>query len=480
MLATQLSLVNPASCLFSSPSLSDVRLTLLEESSRIGGRLQEVEIDDHRFENGGSILHESNAYMKEFAQLLNLTTQDPSKLSSSVSLWDGAGFLLELPGSTLGDAWRVLMRYGLDFIRLSFAVSGIADQFVCIYTSQASGAVFETPEELLGSLGLANLTSDTFESWARPHVTNALVLDELAAAATRVNYGQGLDLNGFAGAIGLIPMTDGRLWSVVEGNSKVVEGLLENARVEVKTEHTVQVIERTSNQSASEKTAGDGVKEYTVSGTLATNGSEFAYTFDAVVIAAPLVLAGIEFRMPSETDSAPWEPQPAQEDSFQTTHATWVRGRLRPEAFGLDANATLPGTVLTTENETLPFTSIAAYAENATSGRRTYKVFSRSELDDARLEQLFDDVVLTDVRRTPWRAYPHYVPPEKFLPYRLYAGEDIIYSSALEQAASCMEVQAISARNAAALLAQRWNGPTAARDDKTADSAETRAHSEEL
>ncbi len=51
-----------------------------------------------------------------------------------------------------------------------------------------------------------------------------------------------------------------------------------------------------------------------------------------------------------------------------------------------------------------------------------------------------------------WDAYPRFSPPERFAPFALAPG--LAYTSALENAASAMEMAAIAGVNAALLTAQ--------------------------
>ena len=52
----------------------------------------------------------------------------------------------------------------------------------------------------------------------------------------------------------------------------------------------------------------------------------------------------------------------------------------------------------------------------------------------------------------PWLAYPHYTPPEKFLPFQLDDG--VFHVNAVERAASAMEMVSIGGRNVALLAHQ--------------------------
>jgi len=80
-----------------------------------------------------------------------------------------------------------------------------------------------------------------------------------------------------------------------------------------------------------------------------------------------------------------------------------------------------------------------------------FKVFAPNELSEAQLDDIFEE------RQGPpkvldWYAYPEYTVPQVLTPFLLDAEEgSLIYLNAIEQAASAMEMSAVSARNAANL-----------------------------
>ena len=493
--------------------LFDLRFTVWERDHRVGGRITDVHLGGFRMEGGGSILHESNRYMRHFATKLNLSLHEPPpKIDSTVGVWNGGEFLLRLGGSSgwLGQLWdglTIVWRYGLDFLRLEQIVRGVAESFASIYAIQDRRESFDSPRAMLRAMGLWEHTQIGFHEWLhqqrtwvtgcdrhaeQPHSASSgrhhhhpeAILHELAVAATRINYNQDLDLNAMAGSVGLIPLTNPKIWSVQGGNTQVPKGLLQMVDAEVKLGHTVRTVSRSNP---------DG--EITVSGVRLsrrdqqqpqhaqpTSDSTFSDQVDLLIVATPLELAhGLEFKIAaskrtdiaSETGSA--SPVPAAEEllpapdagvayprSFVSTHATFLSARLRPEPFGLSSSTDLPSTILTTEAnaDLVPFTSIAAYAyanpeEAGAQGRRFYKVFSRSALDSTWIDEWFEDVDPSrPVHRLHWKAYPRFAPPERFRPsFELYP--DIWDPTALEPAASAMEVCAIAARNVALAIARR-------------------------
>ena len=77
-----------------------------------------------------------------------------------------------------------------------------------------------------------------------------------------------------------------------------------------------------------------------------------------------------------------------------------------------------------------------------------FKLFSQLPLSQNQLAEVFEGHQV--ITQHDWLAYPHFNPPEKFAAFRLAAG--LLYCNAWENAASAMEMSAISGKNAALLL----------------------------
>lgn len=77
-----------------------------------------------------------------------------------------------------------------------------------------------------------------------------------------------------------------------------------------------------------------------------------------------------------------------------------------------------------------------------------YKIFSRGPLTEDFQKKAFEDVEI--IKTIPWRAYPHFTPPEKFSPFILEKG--LVYINTIESAASAMEMSAVGGKNAALLI----------------------------
>jgi len=163
---------------------------------------------------------------------------------------------------------------------------------------------------------------------------------------------------------------------------------------------------------------------------------------DVVVLATPagpvaLALSGVE------------PPESAlRARPFQITWATFIKGTPRTEYFGLARAGDLPDTVLTVEDDTIPFSSLGLVA-TSTDGALVYKLFSRDPVAESLLDQLFcSRDALEQIR---WEAYPVLRPSNDLPPFRLADG--LYWVNAMEFAVSTMETEAVAARNVANLVA---------------------------
>ncbi len=91
--------------------------------------------------------------------------------------------------------------------------------------------------------------------------------------------------------------------------------------------------------------------------------------------------------------------------------------------------------------------------EEPGSPNNVWKVFSRKSLTEEQKGKLFPQA--TESKEVIWLAYPHYTPPEKFLPFVL--DEGVFYVNAIEWSTSAMEMSALSAKNAALLAGRYFN-----------------------
>ncbi|XP_067168552.1 prenylcysteine oxidase 1 isoform X1 [Apteryx mantelli] len=429
-----------------------VRIDLFERAA-VGGRLATVRVEGRDYEAGGSVIHPLNLHMKHFVKELGLPVA-PGQ-GSLVGIYNGEEFVFEESSWYVINVLKLLWRYGLNPLRMYMWVEDILDKFMRIYRYQTHDYTFSSNERLLHALGgndFTQMLNQTIDESMQKAGFSHKFINEVVCPAMRVNYGQGVNINGFVGAVSLAGVESG-LWAVKGGNKLVCTGLIYAAKAQL-IPGTVQSIEPKIRPNP----AGDTVKLYYVTYN-STSGSS-ADMYDIVVIAAPLnrKMSNITFRNFNP-------PIPEFSNPYHQTVATFVHGRLNASFFGYqDPSAFHFGAILTTENPKLFINSLGVMspAEKTPSEEKlplrsaVWKVFSREPLTKEQLNLLFSSYDSVKVKK--WLAYPHYSPPEKCPPVILH--DRIYYLNGIEWAASAMEMSAIAAKNAALLAYHQWYGNT--------------------
>lgn len=243
------------------------------------------------------------------------------------------------------------------------------------------------------------------------------------------------------GYVSLAGVQGGELWNVKGGNYRVCERLLEGSKATIYKDAKIESIRKE-------------IKENNVVYFLDSQDKGGCnQPYNAVVIAAPLEVPTTSLKCPKCSD---W---PAEQGTYQETIASFIQAPVNYKYFGYNSSQDLPNNIFTTENESLPFSSIGmkSTVDGKSINPPLYKVFSRKPLTETTLNELFilnrtSDEEEVRIQSISWLAYPHYTPPERFAPFVL--DEGVFYVNAIERAASAMEMSAIGGRNAAILVKQ--------------------------
>ena len=155
---------------------------------------------------------------------------------------------------------------------------------------------------------------------------------------------------------------------------------------------------------------------------------------------------------------------------MQSTHASFLTGQLNCSSYKLtDDECQRLGAIFYT-NPSFAYRSVAqqrTVIQDVKHLKKTdqsvFKIFSPSQLSPSDYQQIFDKDHYQLIQDVPWLAYPKYEHPQKLPPIELK--KNVFYVNAMEWSASCMEIEAISARNIAMLLTKRL-GVSLKRTDK--------------
>eukprot|EP00053_Salpingoeca_punica_P006371 m.60403 g.60403 ORF g.60403 m.60403 type:complete len:516 (+) comp13660_c0_seq1:243-1790(+) len=414
-----------------------------EAADRAGGRCDMVEHRGTRFEAGASVIHGANRYMVAWAEECGLEKTDPvysinatTIAAVGMAILKGRKVVFQSSRSKLFTLVNMVWRYGYSLPALYSLIEGVLKQFLTIYDKQRANESFADVKGLLDGMGLYNLSQQSLHSYLSRLAPE--LVDEFAAAVSRVNYGQDTGINAFAGAVSLSAALSDDLWAVKGGNHQVAECLLRKSGASVHFNTKAEKVEFADEDISSSSGSGSR-RSFSI---VSSDGQR--REFDAVVLASPLETAGVQ--LPQNAASR----VPARR--MQTTHATFLEARLRVEDFGLSQPP--PRVLLTCETADAPFSSagILASYENGTN---FYKVFSRQAVTDAELDALFSDIVPSSVQRLAWQAYPVLTPPAALGSFELADG--LFYLNAIETAASALEMSAVAANNVALLVSNHLN-----------------------
>ena len=90
--------------------------------------------------------------------------------AGKLAIFDGRSCFLRFTSWSLVNFIRLIHRYGLSIVRTNALVEKTVHKFSVIYDLQASGLSFDSPEQLLRSLRLYNLTQYSLDQvLARAH-----------------------------------------------------------------------------------------------------------------------------------------------------------------------------------------------------------------------------------------------------------------------------------------------------------------------
>lgn len=177
-----------------------VDVDLFEANDYLGGRSTIVYPFDNAsypaIEVGGSIFVQANKNLVKAAKIFNLTLQDmhggDEEDATGMSIWDGQDFVYK---ESSGYGWwnmaKLFWRYGYSPMTVKNTVTETVAKFVELYGDEfQSQGPYESIHDFAKALKLEKMAYNTTKEYLKSLAVNELFIQELVAAATRVNYGQ--------------------------------------------------------------------------------------------------------------------------------------------------------------------------------------------------------------------------------------------------------------------------------------------------
>ncbi|OQV15601.1 Prenylcysteine oxidase [Hypsibius exemplaris] len=418
---------------FLREALDEQAEIVLFEKDKIGGRVATVNIAGREYEAGASVFHEKNMILQEFLKEFGLEslTEDDSDITV---ISKGSEVLFKTTGWTIADIAKSVWRYGLSPLKLGPWVDDYLTRFGKIYPLQARNCSYLRPTDLI--LAADEKFGEMLQTPLRDRMLSEgfaeNFVDEIAAAAMRVNYNQRTSVPAFVGSVSLAGMK-GPLHSVKGGNYQVAVRACQSASDVVLS--SITTIESLPDGRFRLHTSTGGLED-----------------FDYVILAAPLRKDGAGSRgnivafdgFPSFFKPTEWI------GAYQRTVATFVEGELNRTFFG--SSTSLDAVFNIEDNGS--WSSIGRQHDvlgdsSTSSGFPVWKIFSTDPLPGELISEMFLRTITTSTTQVDWRAYPNYgEPPLHPPPFSLY-GNNLIYLNAVEWAGSAMEMSLIAAKNAA-------------------------------
>ncbi|KAJ6653266.1 hypothetical protein lerEdw1_009430 [Lerista edwardsae] len=349
--------------------------------------------------------------------------------------------------------WTFIKRlwyYGLNYLRMSTWVEENLEKLMRIYRYQSHDFAFSSNEGLLHALGGARFThllNQTMGEAMQEAGFSQRFINEIAVPIMQFCFGQGVDMNAFAGIIALTG-TDPGLWSVEGGNNLVCNELLSASKAQLISGTVLSVEEKTWQKGRS----GHPANLYEVT-YLSETGITTAL-YDILLIATPL-----QPEIAHITLQNFHPPIPDFSRRYHQTVTTLVHGRINTTYFGYqDPSQFELSSIFSMDNPKLFINSISVVspvkktAPKQPLGPPVWRVFSPEPLTEEQLNLLFSSYGALEEKK--WLAYPQYSPPEKSPPIILH--DQMYYLSGIERTASCIEMNVIAAKNVALLAHHRW------------------------
>ncbi|KAG9083440.1 hypothetical protein FS749_006028 [Ceratobasidium sp. UAMH 11750] len=412
-------------------------IDVYDKNNYIGGRSTVVNPYGNTtytpIEQGAAIFTSHNKNMMRAVSEFGFETYELNGVTPGLGVWDGKQFLYRTTGNDSVDNAQMASRYG-DGPMVSY---GLSDDFLNKFdrSYNPNFPSFSTVGAYASALDYTSLETVTLQSYLDSKGVNQRFTREFQTGSTRFNYAQ--DASTIQAVAGMASVSADAAHAVKGGNYKIFQQFLSRSGATVKLGTTVTKITKMGSK-------------YFV---LASNGATTAY--DAVILAAPAALSGIQFVGIAQQ---PASPQVNYVHLYSTIVSTTTPAIL--PAYFNTTSTPLPGTVITTAASGFQpeFFGLRSEATIQRNGKTEYifRVFSKAAISDATLNKWFGAGKVGWVNRKEWDAYPVYPPTNNFPPVKL--DSMMYYVNSMEGLWSTMETEIISARNCVDLLAREVLG----------------------
>lgn len=418
------------------------QITVYEKLEHAGGRVWDVDFAGATLEAGGAVLHSSGRHTTEIMELTGAKEGTPGVsmdgADETYAWWTDKGFSVFSHTSLVSMAAGILKHVGpVSALKVTNHAKDMAEKWEGVYAIQDAGETFETVEGLLDAVQERAAAEVSLGDYLADLGVNDRMAKDIVEPITHNMYNQGLEMNAFAGLVGLAGagLAGGYLFAIEGGNWTVFQKTLEAIGADLRLNTAVAGVAATTNT--------DAPFGFTYQVALQDGSSQ---EFDLVFLAAPPAMANVEL-------TSDGQPIRVAQNPYQVVHTLFVAGELNPAYFNADSGKKLPSTIFTADSAGAPFKSVGVTGYSPVYDSRIYKIFSADhQMTDEELAQIFTTV--HDTYELVWRgAYPVLTTDVEHVPFEIQPG--LYYPCAFETAAGSVEVEAVGAVNAANLAIDR-------------------------
>ena len=419
--------------------LPNASIAVFERNDYVGGRLHEVTFGSQQLliEVGGAAWTNNNHYMIELAAAMHMNTSltAPNADTANLVVWNGSALTGGIP-LVLRNLRSLVKTLGIEAEFLHTLEANYAQQ---------AATTFRNLSTMLGWGDISRYTASSIASYLAAAGVSPELISLGAVPLTRAIYNRDGGANSFSMLASLTAELSHH--KVLEGNSRLVQALFDDAAASLRLALNTSVA----------RIALRGDDEFEV---LDADGASLG-RFDHVVIAAPIERTGIAFDNMTLPDGA------TRDRGFTDWHVTLV------EASDLDmAQFSAPAAPLaapkwacngncivltsaTGSTTRTPYVCVQPLGKHAAAGASgTFMVYSDAALDAATLAKLFVGVKDSMTWYHPY-TFAGLEPDDGAAAQPVVLHEaGLINANAVESISSAMEISAIGARNAAALIAE--------------------------
>jgi prenylcysteine oxidase/farnesylcysteine lyase len=413
---------------------NNIKVDLYEKSERLGGRIFSEVYQNVTLDHGAHFFILENKLIYDLVKELGLNFHEAVSVGETVGVFRGKNIFLEFTSSSkFITICKFLWRYWLSPIKVGSNINNLLKNFVTVYDILNRKETFSSLQEFVKKIKLEGLVEQSIEDYLLNIGVSQQYIDEIINALIAGIYHQHKEINAFAGVVNLIG-ANYKAYQITGGNSKIIQKLYEK-------------FEKNSNFKLF-KGKGVGTISKLDNGkfTLDVNPAE---VYDKIIIAAPFLKTGINFINinVSERNKMP--------KIFQTNKKTYIKGATNPLFFNLDNDYTMPKVLLSTnKTEIFGISEIAKLKDDIlvfVSDEENY------EKQIGKSKSIFMDGFQLAKEHFWEYAYPKLLPVSKEEQPDFVIAENIYYINAMEVAASCMEMEMISARNIVNIIENEIN-----------------------